>query len=195
MFRRRSVQRTQSSKHHLIGMLRSARYGHSVDGQMAMIGTGGPELELVLETVCPYIPRDILSVIADLVGHALVWLRAPGLNLLKWSAKSLAKRQRDGEQAEMASLSVFGGGCGFSDNEFYFSGYGDEAAEDLVFGLDALSRAGYVDLDWCFAAFLVLGLVPEESEDEKDGHWARYLNHKLLSALPSNCPLETLMAS
>merc|ERR1712001_312169 len=142
-------------------MLRSARYGHSEDGQAAMIGTGGQELGHVLESVYPDCPLDILHLITDLVGHALVWLRAPGLNLVKWSAQRQYEHgEREqangpdgvrGKKEQLATLSVFGGGCGFSDNEFYFSGYGDEAMEDLVFGLShrAAGCVQYVDLDWC----------------------------------------------
>ena len=220
-----------STRQHVVGMLHSARYGHFDDGQVAVIGTGGDELVRVLEGVFTDCPMDVIYTISDLVGHALVWLRAPGLNLVKWSAASMFATEQPlrtedgvnvhsmhslkgqngrwqfnyqgvgGEEGMDAvvpltvTLSVFGGGCGFSDDEFYFSGYGhgemDEAMVDLLDGL-SLDPPPYVDLDWCFAAFLLLGVVPEE---EGDGRWRRYLNHKLLSALPGNCSLRTIMAS
>ena len=228
---------TPSSRKAIVGMLRSARCGRFEHGQVTVIGTAANELVDVLEGVVVDCPMDIIYAITDFVGNALVWLRAPGMNAVKWSAapKAVERRQRavhcavdegdalfssahspkgpngrwtsqhrgaaeEEDQSESesvgvtSSLSAFGGHFGFSDDTFYFSGYGlDEMDEAMVYSVDDQNPLIFVDLDWILAAFLTLGVVPEDTEE--DAPWLRYLNHKLLSALPGNCSLCRLMAS
>ena len=95
-----------------------------------------------------------------------------------------------GVTSSMAMDAVGGQQALDSDFTFYFSGYGlDELELDsaMVHSLDGQCPLIFVDLDWIFAAFLVLGVVPEDADG--DGLWLHYLNQKLVSALPGNSSL------
>ena len=50
------------------------------------------------------------------------------------------------------------------------------------------SQDSLLDLDWCFVAFLLLGLVPRIEND----FFRWYFNQKLMSAVPPNCPFKAL---
>jgi len=72
-----------------------------------------------------------------------------------------------GVTSSMAMDAVGGQQALDSDFTFYFSGYGlDELELDsaMVHSLDGQCPLIFVDLDWIFAAFLVLGVVPEDAD-------------------------------
>lgn len=48
-----------------------------------------------------------------------------------------------------------------------------------------------LDLDWCFVAFLLLGLIPQIEND----FFRCYFNQKLMAAVPPNCPFKVLYSS
>jgi len=175
-------------------LLRSVRYGHYNNAQVAFIGTAEDEMLNALTTVLADWPMDVISNITEFVGHTLVWLRDQGLNVLKWSAASGERQKhslRGSSGRRMAKLlpmlAALVGVDGFGGDEFYFNGYGSEEMVDWVDTLCPLSFEQF-DLDWCLAVFLVLGVVPSPAADE-DGHWDRSLCLKLNSALPGNCAM------
>jgi len=109
------------------------------------------------------------------VGDAIIWLRKPGLNILKWSAnKNKTIRFKDG--------------YAFKTNEFFFSGYcGTDKVRQLL--SDNHSLFCYQDLDFCFVIFLLLGLVPTT----QSRYYRCYFNQKLMAALPGYVPFATLL--
>ena len=206
-----------SSREVIIGMLQSARCCPFEDGQVTIIGTAADELVDVLENVISDCSMDIIHEIADFVGDALVWLRTLGMNAVKWSVipnavecsrlsthcavkKEATEREESGQKendSDTSYLDAFDGHFGDSSNfTFYYSGYGlDELELDeaTMNSLDGPSGLVFMDLDWILAAFLMLGVLPKDTDE--DGLWLSYLNHKLLSAVPGCSSLSTLMES
>jgi len=185
---------TATERFDVSSMLRSVRYGHYNNVQVAFIGTAEDELRDALSAVRADWPSEVILNITEFMGHTLVWLREQGLNVLKWSVAS-GERQKHSlkvsSERRMAKLQrmlgALGGVDGFGGDEFFFNGYGSEEMVDWVDTLCPLSFEQF-DLDWCLAVFLVLGVVPSPAADE-DGHWDRSLCLKLNSALPGNCAM------
>jgi len=177
-----ALYRTPTERGVVSSMLRSVRYGHYDNAQVAVIGTAGDELLEAVIAVLDDWPPGVISLISELVGHALVWLWAPGLNVLGWSAAS-SERQKH---------SLRGGADGFGGDELFFNDYGCEKMVDWV---DTLCPPRFVDLDldWCFAVFLMLGAVPSAAADEEN--CCRLLNHKLMSGIPGNTPMTLCVHS
>jgi len=195
---------TDNERDDVISMLHSVRYVHYNNAQVAIFGTAGDELLGALIGGQKDWPPDAISKISEFVGHALVWLREPGLNVLKWSASSgqrlkhslcvsSGRRRVEFDEEPTVRMKVpftVGGVDGFGGDVSFFNGY---ASEEMVDWFDTLCPLSfeYFDLDWCFAAFLVLDVVPSSAADE-DGHWRRSLDHKLMSALPGNCAMRII---
>ena len=163
---------------HIDALLKSVRYWnvsrtdiHSgIEGQAVIIGSHLNELICTLHahTLLSECPIDIIYIISELVGNAIVWLRKPGLNILKWSPKER--------------------------KTFYFSGYIDCQSEyclklkEILLN-DTNDYTQYLDLDWCFVVFLLLGLIP----NQKNQYFRWYFNQKLLSAFADNYPFQLLL--
>lgn len=143
-------------------MLRGVRYKHYNNAQVAVIGTAADELQETLIPVLDNWPSEVISIITEFVGHSLVLLRGPGLNILRSTAAS----------------------C---DDESFFDDYGNEKIVDWVDTLCPPSIVD-VDLDWCFAIFLMLGVMPSVAAYEEN--CCRLLNHKLMSVICGNTPLS-----
>eukprot|EP01083_Nonionella_stella_P234875 826441_1 len=143
-------------ENHIHGLLNSARYWTCIEGQSVVIGSYLDELIHIFRNVLTEYPLDIIYMISELVGNAIIWLRRPGLNIFKWSVQS----------------------------DFFFSGYLDIDSDYL----DRCQCSQYVDLDWYFVVFLLLGLIPKH----KTNYFMHCFNQKLLSALPGTYPLKLL---
>ena len=131
--------------------------------------------------ICKNIPIEIIYCISQLVGNAIIWLRKPGLNIFKWSVNSTINITNIKKWKFKYNI----------ENEFYFSGYiGNETMNELLLLNNNNNKyKQYLDLDWCFVAFLLLGLIPKN--ENKYFKW--YFNQKLLSALPSTYPFKLLL--
>eukprot|EP00484_Ammonia_sp_Unknown_P023913 CAMPEP_0197036750 /NCGR_PEP_ID=MMETSP1384-20130603/14160_1 /TAXON_ID=29189 /ORGANISM="Ammonia sp." /LENGTH=450 /DNA_ID=CAMNT_0042466957 /DNA_START=27 /DNA_END=1376 /DNA_ORIENTATION=+ len=70
-------------------------------------------------------------------------------------------------------------------NEFYFSGYiGNNTMKELLMLSENINNHQYLDLDWCFVVFLLLGLIPKNENE----YFRWYFHQKLLCALPATYP-------
>jgi len=160
-----------SERDHIASLLRSVRCWRHPQGQVAMIGADRVELVQSLRDgrLSEHCPLDVLLVIADMAEGVIVWLRRTGLNIVQWPA--------------------------LPGRDFFFSGYvQNEHLQSLLLGGDIdyghvdERCSQYVDLDWCFVAFLLLGVVPGEHNE----YFRSYFNQKLMSAIPGQYPATVL---
>ena len=165
-----------SEQNDINGLLKSARsWNDNEYGQVVIIGTYLDELIKIFKENRNYIlPMDIVYTISQLTGSAIIWLRKPGLNIFKWTLNYQLKERK---------FNI--------NNEFFFSGYigNDIIMKELLLLNNANNKYNqYLDLDWCFVAFLLLGLIPKY----QNSYFKWYFNQKLLSALPPSFPFKYL---
>ena len=162
------------------GLLKSARsWNDNEYGQVVIIGSYLDELIKIFkenENMDNILPMDIIYTISELTGSAIIWLRKPGLNIFKWSVNTKIKYNIYNKYKY----------------EFYFSGYigNDIMMKELLLLNNCNNKYNqYLDLDWCFVAFLLLGLIPKY----QNSYFKWYFNQKLLSSFSPSFPFKYLL--
>lgn len=184
------------------GLLNSARsWNNNHYGQVVVIGTYLDELiKIFKENTDNILPMDIIYTISEFTGSAIIWLRKPGLNIFKWSVNTKIKYQYNynlnkqyNKKRNLRKWKFKIKNNKLKKDEFYFSGYigNDLMMKELLLLNDANNNKynQYLDLDWCFVAFLLLGLIPKY----QNSYFKWYFNQKLLSALSPSFPFKYLL--
>ena len=207
---------SSSEQNDINGLLNSARSWNNEYGQVVVIGTYLDELIKIFKENTDNIPTDLIYTISEFTGNAIVWLRRtnPGLNIFKWSVNTKIDKNRNYEHHDKYEhddqhyhlyqdklkrkrnlrkwkFKINNALKQDEFKEFFFSGYiGNDTMKELLLLNSGNNRYNqYLDLDWCFVAFLLLGLVPKY----ENSYFKWYFNQKLLSALPPTFPFKYLL--